>query len=189
MSDCSDDDYVYEDDEEKHEMSPSDQYQYEYSSQDEDDENCHHSDGKASLKFHVPDGDYKILLYKDIQPMMESHTRDVSNLLSIDYDIANILLRKYKWNQERLIDVYYTDTEEILKEAGVSRQGSPLTSSSTPSPSASSTPIRCRICGDLFAKDDCYSLLCEHYFCKSCYGTYLTHQVNDGPPLCPCSLS
>jgi ariadne-1 len=154
--------YVYEEDE------------VEYSSQDgEDHSNSNYEE--SSVKFRIPDGDYKILLYKDIQPLMESHTRDVSNLFSIAFDVANILLRKYKWNKERLIDVYYNDTEEILKEAGVSNQ-EPSTS---PSPSSS---IRCRICGDLFGKDDCYSLNCQHSFCKGCYGTYLTHQINDGPP-------
>lgn len=173
--DDEDDDgeYVYEDDEDEEGIEPTN---YESSSQNDEDYKQNSDEESSSLKFHIPDGDYKILLYQEIQPLMESHTRDLSYLLSIDYDIANILLRKYKWNKEKLIDVYYSDTEKVMNEAGVS------CCQRSSSPTSSSTPTRCRICGDLFGKDDCFSLPCHHSFCKFCYGTYLTHQVSDGPP-------
>jgi ariadne-1 len=180
MSDNEDDDqYTYE--------SDAENVEYAYSSHDEQED----EDGEEKMNgtnphenkslFHVPDDGYKVLLYKDIQPMMESYTQEISQLFSIESDIANILLRKYKWNKEKLIDSYYANTEQILADAGVSPSPSSSSSSSTSSASSTSLPIRCRICGDLSPSDECYGLHCGHQFCRSCYATYLDHQIKDGP--------
>lgn len=172
-----------EDQEEEEEEEEQDEYEYHesyiYSSNDDEDD--YHDDSKSIysseklLPFHIPDHDYKILPYRDIQPMLDSYTTDIANLFSIHYDIASILLRNYKWNKERLIDVYYSDTQHLLEKVGVY----PLILS--PTFLSSTISIRCRICGDLFQINECFYLNCGHQFCKGCYGTYLEHQVLDGP--------
>lgn len=191
----------YNDNEEEEEEQEEEQEEYEYSDNENDDEIIE----QQSL-FNIPDSSYKILDYKEVSPIMESYIQEVSNLLSISHDISHILLKYYKWNKEKLIDLYYGDTEQILINAGASKGNnligsssslttskssssksqSPSSSSSSSSPIPLSSPInssiiKCRICGDNFTLNQVYELDCGHKFCRDCYGTYLIHQINDGP--------
>jgi ariadne-1 len=128
---------------------------------------------------------------------MESITSEVSTLLNIDYDSAQLLLQANRWDKERLIDAFFGDPEKVFLETGLDKyvradiesklkidsKNEAVTSSATskPSPSKSAETFVCRICCDDMAGDEALSLGCLHKFCRVCYTEYLRNQVLDGP--------
>ena len=148
--------------------------EYDYLSQDdEEDFYSEHEAGqeKESVKtatFDIPDAGYKIVDYKEIYPMMESLIMEISSLLDVDRDITQLLLQKFKWNKERLVNGYYSDPEAVLVSAGVTPNASDL--------KIPPSTNKCRICFE--ENSSLIALQCGHGFCQSCYAQYL--QVNVG---------
>lgn len=124
--------------------------------------------------FTIPDASYRILDYKEICPMMYAYIEEIAALLRLDHDIIQILFRKLKWNKERLLDLYYTDRDDLFTNAGITFGGQ--------IPKNTSSIVTCRICGDENSYEQVFGLACGHKFCRDCYSTYLEHQVRDGPP-------
>lgn len=134
----------------------------------------------------VPDGAFKILDYKDIAPLMDRLVREISQLLDFSYDVAQILLSKFRWDKERLIDGYYANSEKVMVDAGLEF------SANLSTVLCESANTICSICGDQVEIPEMYALGCGHKFCSACYGTYLITAVNDGPSCtkanCPAHL-
>jgi hypothetical protein len=107
--------------------------------------------------FQIPEGSFRIMDHKDIYPMLEGYVSDISGLLGIRRDLALILLQKSKWNKERLVDHYCSDSERVLQSAGIGIKKA--------TPNLNQIQI-CRICGDNFQSEELFSLGCGHVFCR-----------------------
>jgi len=170
----SDNDYDMELEDDDKYYDDGDKYDYSDDIDDYEDNDNDNGTIKCSTKaFSVPDGAFKILDYKDIVPLMDGLIRDISQLLDLSDDVSQILLAKFRWDKERLIDGYYANPEKIMTDAGLqfsSNLNATISSSTT-----------CAICGDQVEPQDAYGLGCKHLFCNTCYGMYLLTAVNDGP--------
>lgn len=158
-----------------------DEEEYDYLSQDDEEDfySEHEVEVKENVKattFDIPDAGYKIVDYKEIYPMMESLITEISSLLDVDRDVTQLLLQKFKWNKERLVNGYYSDPEAVLVSAGVTPNASDL---KIP-PSAN----KCRICFE--ENPSLIALQCGHGFCETCYSQYLQVNVGDGPQCVHC---
>jgi ariadne-1 len=191
----------------------SDDEEYHYDSEDgsdyiHDDDDDEHSgcDTKQALRQSgrgpqillpdkVPDGQVVITEYHEIIPMMDNVMKEVTTLLEIDNDSAQLLLQVFRWDKERLIDAFFSDPEKALREAGLDqyssidfsalsadRNASKIVSSSLASSNNTSVgTFPCRICCDECPVDTALSLGCKHPFCRNCYADYLRSQVTEGP--------
>jgi len=146
------------------------------------------SSPKGSTKLVVPDGGFIIKEYADLLPIMQSLISEVSSLLNLDRDRAEILLQMHRWNKERLVEQFFANPEKMLEEAGLGlysfesmdEQLNQNSSSASVSSSTEDTFV-CRICCDPCPLSSGFHLGCAHRFCRPCYGEYLRNQVGDGP--------
>merc|ERR1719384_51049 len=56
---------------------------------------------------------------EDIDVSVESKVKALAEELSLEPRKCLLLLRRYKWNATKIIDVYFTDSDKILVGAGV----------------------------------------------------------------------
>eukprot|EP00601_Ochromonadales_sp_CCMP2298_P030744 CAMPEP_0173343904 /NCGR_PEP_ID=MMETSP1144-20121109/11043_1 /TAXON_ID=483371 /ORGANISM="non described non described, Strain CCMP2298" /LENGTH=159 /DNA_ID=CAMNT_0014290703 /DNA_START=133 /DNA_END=612 /DNA_ORIENTATION=- len=134
----SDDDYVYEEEDEyaeyaeeqeeqeeqeqlqgrsdgekRHSLSPS------QSSEKRDRDKERDRGTRDLLAVSVPSDSYSILDVSDVSAIMRALVADVAGLLDVPADVAQALLQAMKWDKERLIDAFFSDTERIMKGAGL----------------------------------------------------------------------
>jgi len=62
--------------------------------------------------------EYVILTPDMLKAEQDKVVKNVCDVLSTTYDVANVLLLHFKWNRERLLDSYYADPEKACREAG-----------------------------------------------------------------------
>ena len=88
-----------------------------------------------------------------------------------------LLLKSFKWNVNKMNDVYYDDSEKYLLKAGTQfREIDPP------------EEIECEICCDTTTEP--IGLACGHYFCKSCWKEHIKTRFGKGIILdCPCMSS
>lgn len=90
-----------------------------------------------------------------------------------DSSAVAILLRKYKWNKERLIDAWIEDSDRVLKNAG-------LFLDEKPSDVGSDEEVECLICLEDCPIKEMFGLGCGHRYCESCWKGYLENAVKQG---------
>mmetsp|Transcript_205 Transcript_205/g.189 ORF Transcript_205/g.189 Transcript_205/m.189 type:complete len:508 (+) Transcript_205:201-1724(+) len=177
----SDDGYDMECEDAIYDDENGDEYNYADTIEDYENENEEDCAKGFEQKYSVPDGAYKTVDYKDVSPLMLGLVRDVAQLLDLSEDVSQILLARFRWDKERLIDGYYSNPEKVMMDAGLE-----LYAGIDSVPTAS---IVCSICGDEAQPENTYGLGCKHMFCAICYGQYLLTSVNEGPScikvLCP----
>jgi len=87
---------------------------------------------------------------------MDNVIKEVSTLLEIDSDAAQILLQCFRWDKERLVDEFFSNPEKVMSDAGLDKYNTDLFQSLRQQQSqtddtsvvASSTTFSCRICCD-----------------------------------------
>ena len=90
---------------------------------------------------------------------MDNVIKEVSTLLEIDADAAQILLQCFRWDKERLVDAFFSNPEKVMADAGLDKYNADLFQSLRQQSQtdaavvdASSTPpsstFSCRICCD-----------------------------------------
>lgn len=86
---------------------------------------------------------------------MDNVIKEVSTLLEIDSDAAQILLQCFRWDKERLVDAFFSNPEKVMSDAGLDKFNADLfqslrqqQSQTDTSVEASSTTFSCRICCD-----------------------------------------
>ena len=164
------------DDEETYEY---DEYEVDYDYSDninEDEEDKSHYSGKSEKysTLTVSEGCCQIAGYLDVEAAMNGLVQDVSTLLEVSLDLSRLLLQHFSWDKERLVEMYYSDSEKVLTDAGLKNFSSEQTWDD------GSSKI-CRICCDEYNTLEMYAIGCNHCFCKTCYGGYLSQAIADGP--------
>ncbi|KXS19377.1 hypothetical protein M427DRAFT_52815 [Gonapodya prolifera JEL478] len=111
-----------------------------------------------------------------VPAIVETQTREanhVATLLGTQPEHAATLLRAFRWNKERLIDLYFNDPDATSATAGVI-----LDSRKQPRPLV----VPGFVCDVCCADDDdllSLALSCGHRFCVGCYGHYVETKIKD----------
>jgi ariadne-1 len=135
----------------------------------------------------IPFDSYIIKPIQEVHPFMENLIHENAMVLGVSEDEAAILLQKFKWDKEKLIDAYFNNVEKTRKDAGLEFY-TPLILDNLLHPlteSSSTKTFSCRIrfcCDENCLLIDGFELGCGHMFCRPCYAEYLRNVVlNDGP--------
>ncbi|KAK1364696.1 RBR-type E3 ubiquitin transferase [Heracleum sosnowskyi] len=118
---------------------------------------------------------YTILSTRDIRRVQKKDVASVCSLLSVPTTFSRILLYHYKWNIESLMEAWFADEERVRKEVG-------LVQKDLKTSIDSSVRFTCAICFDVFrARDQIMIGFCDHKYCRTCLGTYISTAIDDGP--------
>jgi len=172
--------------------------------EEEDDdfvESDYESDG-ASDAFEAPpvqatEHNFRVLTPEECLARANAQVQEVVELLCCEQQVAQLLLRHFRWDRDKLTDAYMADPDAVAAKAGVrTLDGSDRSilhvradgASSSPSlakvlvggvptPPSSLQPVQCSICYDTTKT---YSALaCGHPFCNTCYTDFLGHKIAD----------
>jgi len=66
--------------------------------------------------------DFVVLERKEIVARQEKESTEIQGVLGVSLPVAAILLRSYKWKQEKLIDKYMEDSDAVLKKVGATME-------------------------------------------------------------------
>ena len=155
-----DDNYDEEDDDYAYEESSSSDYS------DADDEVA------AASAFRVVD-------FSAVEGTMKRITQSVSTVLDVDFDRAQVLLKHNRWDDEKLIERFFADSDKVCAESGLAAPAE-LEQEQQKKKKKKKKSFLCRICYDTDV-DAGFSLGCGHTFCTGCYRGFLRNQVAEGP--------
>ena len=131
-------------------MSDSEDEQYIYSDEEDGDGDAFMAESPSAKKARdethparVEDGQYVLMGADDVAKMMLAKVKQISELLDVPRDCAEVLLREKGWSPERLTEQYWADGER----------------SSVTLPQASGT-VTCRICFDEVPADKARAAPC-----------------------------
>jgi len=170
----SDDDYLYEDDDSGN-ISDSDDLE-------EDDEmdivgfgeDPGHSDDRKEEEYH-----FEVLTTDQIVEDMVQCIKEVNDVIEKPTTTVRILLNHFKWDKEKLMDQYYSESEDKMF------QDAQLTSPHRKNAPKSKQAVKpnqvldCEICCLSLPKQMMTGLDCEHLYCRQCWTDYLTTKIMD----------
>jgi ariadne-1 len=122
---------------------------------------------------------YRILDYPTVEATMKRAVMDVSSVLELPFDHAQVLLTSVRWDEEKLIETYFADSEKVGKDTGTDLLDMPKVEGDLQNRNCTAEFL-CKVCYDDAATDG-FALGCGHKFCNSCYTGYLSNQVAEGP--------
>ncbi|KAL5711400.1 RBR-type E3 ubiquitin transferase [Ranunculus cassubicifolius] len=139
-----------------------------YSDNEEDMFNDERDDDmtETSTKSHHR---YTILNTSDIQQRQQDDIARVSTFLSLSKAQATLLLVHYKWKSDMINEAWFADEEKVRKTVGLSEKDPPV------------QQVLCGICFEDYDFSVMFNANCDHLFCKSCYGVYVSTSIKDGP--------
>ncbi|CAP37335.1 Protein CBR-ARI-1 [Caenorhabditis briggsae] len=161
-------------------MSSEDEIQMDDSDSDQGDldDECLSDDDGIALESHdqnnseyrenaVPDNE--VLNHDSLEIEMKKTIADVQAVLQTKGGMCRILLHKYKWNKESLLERFYEnpDTTTFLIDAQV------IPRHTESVPAGDSECDICCIVGPLSG------LACNHRACTACWKSYLTNKIVD----------
>lgn len=126
-----DDEYEHAGFDQDVEMNYEDDYSEASELQDEDDEGYDPFDvtsGETAPQKKPYEISYKVKSVQELQAEQKEAVEKVVGLLECDYSTAAILLRHYRWNSEKLTELFWDDPTKTLEAAGLSPPSSPSTS-------------------------------------------------------------
>jgi hypothetical protein len=86
-------------------------------------------------------------------------------LMGLTVEEAEIMLQKYNWNKEKLMDAFFNNVN-VKKESGLEHY----------------SPTACSI-------TEKFHLGCDHIYCRECYGGYIRHKVLNELSCTPIKMS
>jgi ariadne-1 len=117
--------------------------------------------------------DFKVYSPEDIHKFQEKEINEVKDLLGQPPENTAILLRRFRWNRERLLETYMDKQMEVLDAAGLEED------ESGHSKIQRLPGFMCDICCEDEPDMDTFALKCGHRFCVDCYKTYLASKIKD----------
>ena len=117
--------------------------------------------------------DFNVLSPSDIRAQQEKQVDVASAIVGLSPEATAILLRHFRWNQERLIESYMDHPDEVLDHAGL---GSDSLQTARTEVIAGFT---CDICFEDDPTLETYSMRCHHRYCVDCYRHYLAQKIRE----------
>jgi ariadne-1 len=118
--------------------------------------------------------DFKVLSPDDIQHLQDSEIDECKDLLGQPVENVAILLRRFKWNREKLMEKYLDDQQEVLEAIGLEEDESGNTKVVE-----MDEPFMCDICCNDEPGLKTYAMKCGHRFCLDCYRMYLATKIKE----------
>ncbi len=141
---------------------------------------------------NVFDDDEGIVLMTDevsLIPVMNKCAEYITEVLNIPKEAALACLRKFKWDEQRLIQSFCDDEQKLTEGAGVyhrckvaaASDGNAERTKKPKTGAIASTMYTCQICFDDVSKDKMYAMPCGHQFCIGCWSQYIATKLEEGP--------
>jgi ariadne-1 len=121
---------------------------------------------------------YEILSSQDLLIKQENMITSVREQLYVNREEAAILLRFYRWKMPTLVDDWLMDADAVRRKVGISEA---MDVSEDDVPSTPGGSFTCPLCFDTVSKDKCIGLACGHFFCASCWTSWLSAENEKGP--------
>ncbi|EGG23128.1 ubiquitin-protein ligase [Cavenderia fasciculata] len=97
----------------------------------------------------------------------------ITNITDATPCAATLMLLKYQWNSNKLLEQYYEDPDRVMKQAGVPEKEEFTAFASVKGED-------CIVCmDDLSRKNGCF-LSCNHAACVQCWTTYVEGKISEG---------
>ncbi|KAK8883752.1 hypothetical protein M9Y10_042851 [Tritrichomonas musculus] len=144
----------------------------------EEEEDEFQDDYVADIEIEEP----KIVLTEDeMAQLQEDNIEYLSNLFSIDKEVAEILYKKYKFKVDNIILSYQGDGISVLKEIGLNRSLAEKPIHLKKLKYDGKTNIECTVCyDDQESGAVLYQLPCGHPFCSKCWEDHIKHHISMG---------
>lgn len=108
---------------------------------------------------------------------MKRRLKEVTEILDIPPSAAAVLLREHSWSKEQLLEVFYGNSEKLLKKCGVYHR-------CNPKPTSKAAGKTCAICYDSMDGTNTLSMPCGHAFCMDCWHDFCANAVQEEGPAC-----
>eukprot|EP00197_Chlamydomonas_leiostraca_P004716 CAMPEP_0202867712 /NCGR_PEP_ID=MMETSP1391-20130828/9582_1 /ASSEMBLY_ACC=CAM_ASM_000867 /TAXON_ID=1034604 /ORGANISM="Chlamydomonas leiostraca, Strain SAG 11-49" /LENGTH=627 /DNA_ID=CAMNT_0049547775 /DNA_START=210 /DNA_END=2089 /DNA_ORIENTATION=+ len=114
---------------------------------------------------------FRILKKEDLQERRKQAIEDVVGVLGIAEEDAVRVLRKFKWDVNRLHESWFTDMDAVRREIGLQDE----------QPAPSKSEETCQVCYDTFPVSEMKAAPCGHMYCQTCWNGYLHEKISSGP--------
>uniref|UniRef100_A0A7S2SZF8 RBR-type E3 ubiquitin transferase n=2 Tax=Chloropicon primus TaxID=1764295 RepID=A0A7S2SZF8_9CHLO len=108
----------------------------------------------------------------------ETLVAKASSLLSLPSSSSKALLRYYKWDENRLSDVWFSDEAKVREAVGLKGESHSAGEEST-STSGGQASL-CGICFENYPKEEMFAMECGHAFCRTCWRSYAENAIDEG---------
>ena len=174
-------DFGYDEDEDEDEIQSDTEEEYYYEDEEEPDNSvinsCEQtktlSNKSIAQLISIPMDSYVDKNLNEIFPLMMTIINEVTALLNISEDEAQVILQNFKWDKEKLTDCYFSNPEKVHQECG-------LESYSAYVMVQLQDKFLCQICYDETDISESFALGCGHRFCKCCFSEYLRSEISNG---------
>eukprot|EP01065_Artemidia_motanka_P050850 TRINITY_DN8793_c1_g1_i1.p1 TRINITY_DN8793_c1_g1~~TRINITY_DN8793_c1_g1_i1.p1 ORF type:complete len:514 (+),score=79.95 TRINITY_DN8793_c1_g1_i1:77-1543(+) len=119
--------------------------------------------------------DTVVLSAARLQEQQGEQIRSVAELLSVNSATARLLLRHFRWDKDRLSELYFDNPDRIMESIGVAAG-----TAATLARSCSDGVTPCAICFNASPTEGFAALAqCGHRFCAPCFASYLAGCIED----------
>lgn len=121
---------------------------------------------------------FEILEKGELKGILLSMIREVSLQLDIPLGHSQLLIRAFKWSQDKLLANYFDDINGSLTRAGiiVSEDGGSIGDNGDEEYQDGET-FECPVCFDDVPIEESYKLSCGHRYCATCWQGHLSAMV------------
>ncbi|CAK9182345.1 unnamed protein product [Ilex paraguariensis] len=118
---------------------------------------------------------YKVLNEDDIRQRQDDDIVSISLVLSVTRTASSILLRHYNWSVSAVHEAWFADEDGVREAVGLLKN--PIFRF------RSKRKLTCGICLEKRPADLMKNAGCGHLFCSTCWGTYISTSIGDGPDM------
>jgi len=156
------------------------------------------SSRKGSIDYSPGDSDglppIRMTSSTEVYTVLTTRVNELSELFQLRPSVSQVLFRRSRWNKERLCELFTSDPEKLLEDAGVTaRHAIGLESASSDASNnsgnsgvmtrrqASAQQRSCAICfEDEYDPSDMVRMPCGHEFCIHCWKNFVATMLKDG---------
>ena len=124
---------------------------------------------------------YEILEQDKVLKSRESLIQQFIECSCLNYDEAELVLNHFNWNYDKLVDLWYDNTEEIKMDSHIEQSPESIVNITEYYQNNQLYENMCVICGDIKEPENYLFLKCEHKACKDCMTSYLFDKLFSEP--------
>ena len=143
-----------------------DEYNNEMDIDNENENNINNKENISKME------DYEIIEYSQIVKIRKELILKFMENTCLNYEEAELVLIHFNWNYDKLIDIWFDETEKIKIESHIEQQPISQTLFSNNN-NNNNNENKCPICKSEIEKGNAISLKCNHKICKNCLISYI----------------
>jgi hypothetical protein len=122
---------------------------------------------------------------EDAETEMTDLVKRCADILDVGTETSLALLMHYRWDVGHTIDTCLANERKARAEVGLGPRSRPLFYRFDKFASESSTSV-CGICFCEAAPEDLFSLSCRHWYCRTCWNSYITTETSNRNVMMQC---